>query len=297
MGVCRVLWITAGRHLGVGVADGDLGGLGASGVAGGRTLGFGGIAGGAPWDAAVETVGGGLVGGGAAMVMEERMGAWARWNVLIGVGGGGAAAALDLLQRGEQGASLVFFMTSLLVMLELQYFTIWAAIAVAVGWPGVIYWFGLHPGYWLVVVLAAPAIWLAWRCRGMALGERARVAGLADPGNLRMRFWGNAGELKHRTDCAREAMWATLGIAFLFAVGQALGGDWRVAVVLGLALCWIADGFRQRALWTVGAAAVVVPLALWLSRDWLLPFCIAMSYLPPGLWAIWAERKRPAEGN
>lgn len=52
--------------------------------------------------------------------MEERMGAWARWNVLMGVGGGGAVAALDLLQRGEQGASLVFFMTSLLVMLEMQ---------------------------------------------------------------------------------------------------------------------------------------------------------------------------------
>lgn len=66
--------------LGVGIADGYLGGLGASGVAGGRTLGFGWVAGGAPWDAAVETLGGGLVGGGAAMVMEVRMEQRAVWK-------------------------------------------------------------------------------------------------------------------------------------------------------------------------------------------------------------------------
>lgn len=204
-------------------------------------------------------------------------------------------AAVDLVLRGEYAVSLVFFMTSLLVLLEMQYFTIWAAVAVAVGWPGVIVWFGLNPGYWVVVVLAAPAISLAWRCRGMALAERARVAGLADPGSLRMRFWGDAGEMKHRTDCTRDAMWATLGIAVLFVLGQALGGDWRIGLALGLALCWIADGFRQRAVWTIGAAAVVVPLALWLSRDWHLPFIFSVSYLPPGLWAIWAERKGERE--
>ena len=113
--------------------------------------------------------------------------------------------------------------------------------------------------------------------------------------NLAMRFWGDAGEMKHRTDCTRDAMWATLGIAVLFVLGQALGGDWRIGLALGLALCWIADGFRQRAVWTICAAAVVVPLALWLSRDWHLPFIFSVSYLPPGLWAIWAERKGERE--
>lgn len=215
------------------------------------------------------------------------MGPWARWNLWAGVGAGGAVAALDLMGRGESAAATAVMVTAAVVLLELQYFALWAAVVLAAGWTGLVVRYEMNPGYWLVLLLAAPAIWIAMRCWGRPVAERARMAGLAAPVPWRERLVWSAESFDWASEAASTTGWLTL-----ITVSQhLLSRNWGTGAVVGLALLGLAEGFRRRARWATGAAVVLVPVTLWVSTDWILTSLFAVSYLPIAGRAIWGKAK------
>ncbi len=170
-------------------------------------------------------------------------------------------------------------------------------------------WFSVFPladwAYYLfAMVIAASALWIAWKIAGRYLDAEKRVAGLAlltlvpffnfhalkfNANTVMMPLWAATTALFLRSYATRSIGWAAL--AGLAAAAAVLGKYWSIVLLLGLGIAALADPrrgayFRSPAPWVtmlVGALALSPHLA-WLYGNGFRPFAYATESHPGTLW-------------
>lgn len=163
-------------------------------------------------------------------------------------------------------------------------------------------WFGVLPSadwafYFLAVVVAAIALWTAWRLAGDYLGGEKRVLALA---LLTLVPFFNFHALKYNVNTVLMPLWAatalgflrayrsrSLGYAALTGIGAAaamLCKYWSVFLIAGLALAALIDArrggyFRSLAPWITVAVGFVVmsPHLVWLVQHDFAPIHYALA--------------------
>jgi hypothetical protein len=163
--------------------------------------------------------------------------------------------------------------------------------------------------YLFAMVIAAVALWIAWRIAGSYLDAEKRVVGLA---LLTLVPFFNFHALKYNANTVMLPLWAATTALFLrsyetrssvlaalagvAAAAAMLGKYWSVVLLLGLGLAAIIDRrrgayFRSPAPWvTVAAGAVgLAPHGAWLYANDFTPFAYAMDTHPGTLLqCIWS---------